>query len=137
MNRAHLKQTQQVEAHNGKGTTGNSHFHFVHDDTYNLTHLLAKTITSETKSPTGKQYKCANGQQIEERNWQTIPQQSKAFSLSFVITNNKTLTPGSINHRNKKHRHSYTPPTTAKIKPPDNNSPMNTKTSSPSITHLA
>ena len=101
MNNAHPKQTQQEEAHNEKGTTGNSHFHFEHDDTYNLTHLLATTITSETKSPTGKQYECTSGQQIEERTWQTIPQESKTFSLSFVITNNKTLTPGSINHRNK------------------------------------
>ena len=137
MNNAHPKQTQQEEVHNEKGTTGNNHFHLEHDDTYNLTHLLAKTITSETKSPTGKQYECTSGQQIEERTWQTIPQESKTFSLSFVITNNKTLTPGNINHRNKKHHHSYTPPTTAKIKPPDNNSPMNTKTSSPSIMHLA
>ena len=115
MNNAHPKQTQQENVHNEKGTTGNNHFHLEHDDTYNLPHLLATTITLETKSPTGKQYVCTSGQQLEERTWQTIPQESKTFSLSFVITNNKTLTPGSINHRNKKHRHYYTPPTMAKI----------------------
>ena len=135
MNSAHPKQTQQEEAHNEKGTTGNSHFHFEHDDTYNLTHLLATTITLETKSPTGKQYECTSGQQIEERTWQTIPQESKTFSLSFVITNNKILTPGNINHRNKKHSHSYTSQTTTKVQTPGNNNPMSTKTRSSSISY--
>ena len=116
-----------------QGTTGNNHFHPEHDDTYNLPPFFAITITLGTKSPTGKQYMCTSGQQLEEGTWQTQPQEYKTFSLSHVISNNKILTPGNINHRNKKHSHSYTPPTTAKVQTPGNNNPMSTKTSSSSI----
>ena len=135
MNNAHPKQTQQDNVHNEKGTTGNNHFHLEHDDTYNLPPFLATTITLGTKSPTGKQYMCTSGQQLEEGTWQTQPQEYKTFSLSHVMSNNKILTPGNINHRNKKHSHSYTSQTTTKVQTPGNNNPMNTKTRSSSISY--
>ena len=133
MNNVHPKQTQQDNVH--KETKYNRkkiRFHLEHDDTHNLPPFIGITIPLGTKSPTGKQYMCTSGQQLERGTWRTQPQEYKTFSLSHVISNEKILTPGNINPRNRKHSHSHTSQTTTEVQTPGNNNPMSTKTISPS-----
>ena len=128
------KQTQQDNVHKEtKYNRKKNRFYLEHDDTHRLPPFIGITIPLGTKSPTGKQYMCTSGQQLEEGTWQTQPQEYKTFSLSHVISNDKILTPGNSNPRNRKHSHSHTSQTTTEVQTPGNNNPMSTKTSSSSI----
>ena len=90
MNNVHPKQTQQDNVHKEtKYNRKKNRFHLEHDDTHRLPPFIGITIPLRTKSPTGKQYMCTSGQQLERGTWWTQPQEYKTISLSHVVSNAK------------------------------------------------